>query len=207
MTNPLADTIIGLYERHAAAWQRRRSVSASLEAGWLNKFAEHVPSGAEVLDLGCGTGQPIAAWVVEQGFAVTGVDSSAAMLGFARERLPDQRWVQADMRALQLGRRFGGVLAWDSFFHLAPDDQRAMFAVFATHAAPGAPLLFTSGPGDGEATGEFEGEPLYHASLAPDEYRTLLAQHGFDVLAFRPEDPSCGRHSVWLARRRHGSAV
>ena len=76
-----------------------------------------------------------------------------------------------------------------------------MFPIFRVHAAPGAPLLFTSGPRHGEATGTLRGEPLYHASLAPDEYRSLLAANDFTVVIERMEDPECGGHSVWLARR------
>ena len=131
---------------------------------------------------------------------MTGVDSSPTMIALCRERFSDGRWLVADMRALSLGRRFDGILAWDSFFHLSPDDQRAMFAVFRDHAAPGAALMFTSGPRVGVALGTFEGEPLYHASLDPDEYRALLAAHGFAVVAHVPEDPACGAHTVWLAR-------
>jgi hypothetical protein len=61
--------------------------------------------------------------------------------------------------------------------------------------------MFTREPQHGEATGTLYGEPLYHASLAPDDYRSLLAANGFAVAAARMEDPDCGRHSVWLARR------
>ena len=106
------------------------------------------------------------------------------------------------MRSLSLDRRFGGLIAWDSLFHLAPDEQRLMFPVFRDHALPGAPLLFTSGPAAGEAIGTLQGEPLYHASLGPGEYRLLLGWHGFDVVAHAAEDPDCGGHTVWLARRR-----
>jgi hypothetical protein len=60
--------------------------------------------------------------------------------------------------------------------------------------------MFTSGPAEGEAIGDFEGEPLFHASLSPDAYRALLNAHGFEVVAFVPEDPTCGQHTVWLAR-------
>jgi hypothetical protein len=77
-----------------------------------------------------------------------------------------------------------------------------MFAIFRAHAAPGAALMFTSGPSDGEAIGTFHGEPLYHASLAPDEYRALLRRHGFDVISHRAEDPGCGGRTIWLARLR-----
>ncbi|MDE2362443.1 MAG: hypothetical protein KGM42_07170 [Hyphomicrobiales bacterium] len=105
------------------------------------------------------------------------------------------------MRTLRLARTFDGLLAWDSFFHLARAAQRAMFPVFAAHAAPGAPLMFTSGPQDGEAIGAMFGESLYHASLAPRDYRNLLEANGFAVVAHAAEDPDCGGHTVWLAQR------
>jgi hypothetical protein len=106
------------------------------------------------------------------------------------------------MRQLALGSRFDGLVAWDSFFHLSPPDQRLMFAVFGAHAAPGAALMFTSGPSQGEAMGLLEGEPLYHASLDGQEYRALLEAKGFEVVAQRNEDPDCGGRAVWLARLR-----
>jgi hypothetical protein len=106
------------------------------------------------------------------------------------------------MRTLALGTCFTGLIAWDSFFHLSPDDQRLMFPVFRAHATPGAGLLFTSGPRHGEGIGDVHGDPLYHASLAPDEYRSLLAANEFDVVSFVPEDPACGGHTIWLARRK-----
>ena len=77
-----------------------------------------------------------------------------------------------------------------------------MFPIFREHAAPSAALLFTSGPRHGEAIGTFHGEPLYHGSLATAEYRRLLDDNGFVVIANVAEDPDCGGHTVWLARMR-----
>jgi SAM-dependent methyltransferase len=197
----LAARIPALYERHAHAFDAARD-RALPERAWLARFAEHVPAGGEVLDLACGHGEPIAAWLVGCGLRVTGVDTSPTLLGLARARLPRGTWVLADMRGLALGRRFEGLLAWDGFFHLRAEDQRGMFAIFAAHVAPGAPLLFNTGPAAGVAIGALGGEPLHHASLDPDVYRALLDAHGFDVLAFVPEDATCGGRTVWLARRR-----
>ncbi len=104
------------------------------------------------------------------------------------------------MRDLDLGERFDVILAWNSFFHLAPADQRAMFSVFAAHAAPRAILMFTAGAKAGEPVGQVEGAPVYHASLDPSEYRALLTAHGFTEIAFVPDDPDCRGHSVWMAR-------
>jgi hypothetical protein len=76
-----------------------------------------------------------------------------------------------------------------------------MFAIFRAHAAPNAALMFTSGPKDGIAMGTFEDEPLYHASLAPEAYRALLDENGFEVVANVFDDPQTGGHSIWLARK------
>lgn len=199
MTTDPADRIIGIYTRHAAAFDRQRPRDLA-ERAWLDRFLALVPDGAAVLDVGCGMGEPIARHLIEAGRHVTGVDSSSGLLDLCRQRFPAHTWIQADMRQVSRGRRFQGVLAWDSFFHLRAADQRAMFPIFAAHAAPGAALMFTSGPAAGEALGVFEGETLYHASLDPAEYRDLLAANGFTVAGHRPEDPDCGGRTVWLAR-------
>jgi len=130
---------------------------------------------------------------------VVGLDAAPAMIERCRARFPDSEWVVADMRELELSRRFDGILAWDSFFHLAMDDQRGMFPRFASHAREGAPLMFTSGPGEGEAIGSYCGEPLYHASLSSSEYERLLTTSGFVGRAYVAEDADCGEHTIWLA--------
>lgn len=195
-----ATAVAGLYERHAALWDGSRGRSL-FEKPWLDRFLSLVPERGTILDIGCGSGEPIARHFVARGYRLTGIDSSQALIALCRARMPDHNWHVADMRRLGLGRRFDALIAWDSFFHLTADDQRSMFPIFRAHAAPGAALLFTSGPDHGEALGEFGGDTLYHASLAPDEYRALLATSGFAVVDFRPNDPECGGHSVWLARQ------
>ena len=45
------------------------------------------------------------------------------MVGLCEARLPGQAWHVADMRSLSLDWVFDGIVAWDSFFHLSPDDQ------------------------------------------------------------------------------------
>jgi cyclopropane fatty-acyl-phospholipid synthase-like methyltransferase len=152
-----------------------------------------------VLDIGCGSGVPIARELIQRGFSVMGVDGAPEMLSLFRRDVPDGLAVLADMRELALEKGFAGILAWDSFFHLSPADQRAMFSRFRDHAAPDAVLMFTSGPTEGSAIGEFEGEPLYPGSLCADEYETLLGVAGFRVVDHVADDPSCGFRTVWLA--------
>jgi len=193
-----ADGIVDLYERHAGDYDRDRGRDL-FERPWLDRFLARVVPGGAVLDVGCGMGEPIAAYVIAQGFHVVGCDSSPSLIALCRSRFPDHEWIVEDMRQLNLGRQFDGVIAWDSFFHLTAEDQRAMFPRFGAHARVGAPLMFTSGPRSGTAIGEYQGEPLHHSSLDPVEYRALLTGHGFAIEQCALEDPTCGRHSVWLA--------
>lgn len=189
------ERIIDLYERTAAQWDAARGQSR-LETEWLDMFLAAVRPGGTIFDLGCGSGKP-AAYFVERGFSVVGADSSSSLIEMCRNRLPEQEWIVADMRALALGQQFDGVIAWHSFFHLRADDQRAMFPRFAAHAAPGAALMFTSGDRAGPAVGEWQGEALYHDSLSQEEYRALLAANGFEVLHFAVGEAA----TAWLARR------
>jgi len=195
-----ADKIIDLYERHAHDYLADRRVVCWNESAWLDRFSALLPHRATILDIGCGFGEPIARYFIDRGFGVEGVDSSPSLIALCREKYPDRIWHVADMRSLALDKTFRGLLAWDSFFHLSHDDQRRMFPIFTRHAAPGAVLMFTSGTSHGEAIGSYRGEPLYHASLASQEYEELLESNGFRVEAHVVEDPDCGGHTIWLAR-------
>jgi SAM-dependent methyltransferase len=192
------DVVVDLYERHAQVYDLDRGRSLQ-ERAWLDRFLAYVPTGGTVLDVGCGMGEPIARYIINCGFCVVGVDASPSMIELCRTRFPDSEWLMIDMRQLELRQRFDGILAWDSFFHLGIDDQRVMFPRFAAHARQGAPLMFTSGPAEGEAIGSCCDEPLYHASLAPAEYEHRLIANGFAVRAYVAEDAACGDHTIWLA--------
>ncbi|MEJ6388375.1 class I SAM-dependent methyltransferase [Gymnodinialimonas ulvae] len=192
------EDILPAYEREAVQWAQTRNQSLWERPALEACVAGRAP-GLRVLDLGCGAGQPIAQYFTARGDDVTGVDAAAAMIAEVRARVPEVRAIHADMRGLEIGATFDIILAFNSFFHLSPSDQRAMFSVFKAHAAPGARLLLTTGPSAGEAVGRVGASPVYHASLAPSDYRQLLDDHGFSEVWFRPEDAALKGHSVWLA--------
>jgi len=197
-----SEQVVALYRRHAHTWASKRAANHGpmMEQGWLDKFLDLLPSTPAVLDVGCGSGEPIGQYLISRKCDVTGVDSAPEMIEMCKEQFPTCNWQVSDMRSLNLGRTFDSIVAWDSFFHLRADAQRLMFPIFRAHAKPSATLLFTSGPNHGEVVGLFENEALYHASLSGDEYQTLLAQNGFLVTDHVVEDPRCGGHTVWLAK-------
>ena len=105
------------------------------------------------------------------------------------------------MRTLELDARFQGIIAWNSFFHLTRDEQRACLSRLANHLEPGGVLMVTVGPEDGVATGTVEGDIVYHASLSAAEYAAKLEDCGLRLTAYMAEDPWCDYHSVLMARK------
>ncbi|MEL6465140.1 MAG: class I SAM-dependent methyltransferase [Pseudomonadota bacterium] len=194
------DDTRGVYDRQAVFYDQQRS-RALFEARWLARFAAGLRKHARVLDLGCGTGEPIARWFKAEGFAVTGVDFSQPMLDIARNRWPDGDWRHGDMRDFELGETFDGIIAWNSFFHLTVEEQRACIARMARHLGTGGVLMLTVGPDAGEAQGTVGKEPVYHASLSPAEYAICLEAEGLRLTGFVAEDPETNRHSVLMAHK------
>jgi 2-polyprenyl-3-methyl-5-hydroxy-6-metoxy-1,4-benzoquinol methylase len=194
----MPDRIADHYQRHAQAFDQARR-NAFAERAWFDRFMAGTARGDAILDLGCGSGEPVARYLIDHGHQLTGVDAAENMIALARIRFARHHWVQGDMRSVQVDGQFAGVAAWDSLFHLPHDDQVAMIRRMAGWLAPGGKQLFNSGPERGVAIGTQFGEPLYHASLAPEEYRALFAELGLQEIAFAPEDRTAGGRSVWLA--------
>ena len=194
-----SNDVIAFYERNAHNFDKDR-IRHLFEKSWLNKFLELIPVNGSIVDLGCGTGAPIAEYLIGRGFQVTGVDSSSRMIDLCKRRFPSQKWIMNDMRHIKFDRTFDGVLVWDSFFHLNHVDQQSMFSVFRACANSRAPLMFTAGPEHGEAVNPLWGEPLFHASFSKEEYDALLKKNGFEIVDFALNDQECGDHCIYLAR-------
>ena len=179
-------------------WYDQHRTKDLMEKEYLEIIIQSIPKEGSILDLGCGTGEPLAKFFIEKGYRLTGIDVSQKMIELCQERFPGQNFLVADMRTIALKKQFDAIIAWDSFFHLSGIDQRAMFKIFVSHLKSGGILAFTSGPSEGEVWNDNGGQNLYHASLSQEEYRRLLTEYHFEVLLHKIEDPDCGNHTVWV---------
>ncbi len=194
----MPDRIADLYQRHADAFDAARRGSFP-ERAWLERFARMIPEQGHILDLGCGGGEPIARFLIDAGYDITGVDTSPALINLARTRFPRHRWIEADMTRFGAdSAAYDGILAWCSLFHLSPEWQEKLIRRMSVWLRKGGVSMFNTGPAHGIAIGTFEGEELYHASLSPAEYRAILAESGLTVVNHVSEDASCGGYTVWL---------
>ncbi|TDT14456.1 methyltransferase family protein [Ilumatobacter fluminis] len=119
-------------------WARMEAAGVSIhgEADFIGRYE---PSS--VLDAGCGTGR-VAIELARRGVDVVGVDLDPPMLEAAREKAPDLEWVAADLRTVDLGRRFDVVAApGNVMIFLAPGTEREVVANLARHLEPDGVLV------------------------------------------------------------------
>ncbi|MCX7114845.1 MAG: methyltransferase domain-containing protein [Gammaproteobacteria bacterium] len=178
-----------------------RNKELKMEKFYLNFIQKYTQPEANILDVGCGTGEPIARFLLEKGYKLTGVDASKKMIEVCKKRFPDGKWLLADMRTLDLQEQFDAVIAWHSFFHLPHDDQRVTLKLLATFVSQKGLLIFTTGPEYGEVWSDNGGHDLYHASLSSEEYEQILTDNDFKVLTHKIRDPECGDATVWVAQK------
>lgn len=181
-------------------WFDKHRSRELFEKSYLDFAISYLKPRDKILDLGCGMGEPIAKYFIEQGFDLTGIDGSHKLIELASSRFPRARFITLDMREAKLNEKFDLVIAWHSCIHLSKNDQRLMFKIFKDHLKERGLLMFTTGPKDGEVWSDNGGEMLYHASLSIEEYKKLLAEHNFEIIKYAVEDKECGGATVWVAR-------
>lgn len=128
------------------------SVAAHIRAGvsGVSKFAKEVeaelPRDANVLEIGCGTGDD-AAYLAQQGHSVIALDVSEPLLDLAMQRfadMPQLTFLQADVtRPLQVGREScDAVFARYSLHYFDDETTARIFSEIAWVLRPGGKLHF-----------------------------------------------------------------
>ena len=82
-----------------------------------------IPANACILDLCCGTGQ-LAGELSQQGYCVTGIDSSEKMLSFACENAPEVKFVLDDARIFRNLNKYHLIVSmFDSLNHVMTSEE------------------------------------------------------------------------------------
>jgi 2-polyprenyl-3-methyl-5-hydroxy-6-metoxy-1,4-benzoquinol methylase len=198
------------YDKIADHFDHVRTKLNPKEAQYLALVLEPLRQGSTILDLGCGTGCPIAMHIASRGHRVLGVDGSEAMLAIARKALPEHRWIHDLIERVEFNEAFDAVVCWDSLFHLPRRFHEPIIRKIHCWLAPGGGFMVNSGglvnDDDSGFTDTMFGHEFFYDSLPPGRMVRTTNETGFEIiLAEMAEAPTGGRNKgKWaiVARKR-----
>lgn len=195
MTGATCDANARSYDAIASRWDDARRAFYGRERAYLDVLLAGLPPASMVLDLGCGTGRPMAEYVLARGHRVVGIDQSAALLALARRRFPAATWRRARLEDLVLDETYAAAICWDALFHVERTHHRTILANVAQRLAPGGRLMLTVGGSESPAfVDEMFGEPFFYDSHPPAVVLAMLAELEFaPLVAEFMNEPTGGR--------------
>jgi SAM-dependent methyltransferase len=186
-------------ERYAR-WSRDEVVDDT-RPRYLSLLLDSLPTGADVLELGCGGGGPTSRQLAER-FRLTGVDISERQIELARRAVPHARFVCDDMTRVAFPTAsFDAVASFYAFNHLRFGELAGLLARIAGWLRPSG-LLVTAlaaryDPGSVEA--DWLGAPMYFSGYTPDDTRRFVEDAGLSIISLQPEPiVEHGRPTVFL---------
>jgi trans-aconitate methyltransferase len=195
----MTEQVFSPYNQIAEEWNAARK--RAFEPKYIDLLLEYLADKAEILDVGCGAGMPIARYLIDRGFSVVGIDASEAMLEIAKQQVPEARFVLGDMLVHESAEQYSGIIAWDSIFHIPRLQHLNVFQKFHQWLLPDGVLLLSLGGSMWEGTSEMFGHKFFYSGFAPDESLRLLKQAGFEILLSEIDDPSSHGHIAVLCKK------
>lgn len=172
---------------------------------WIAGLSELLGPGSRVLDLGCGSGVPVAHSLVAAGHHVTGVDISEVQISRARKLLPQADFIRADATSLTFPEgSFDAVVSLYVLIHIPLDEQPPLLERIATWLRPGGWLLCCTG--QDEWTGLDEnwlgsGVAMWWSHADAETNRGWLTRAGLAVEREELAPEGQGGHALFWARR------
>ncbi|MDR6511943.1 cyclopropane fatty-acyl-phospholipid synthase-like methyltransferase [Novosphingobium capsulatum] len=135
---------------HSAGWEAvsdqfmaiRSEVGTALVRNWAK---DRLPQSSAILDIGCGSGVPIARALVNDGFSVWGVDASPSLVLAYRINFPAMPAIcEPAQDSSFFDRTFVGVVSIGLIFLLGEGDQTKLLTRVADVLEPGGRFLFSA---------------------------------------------------------------
>jgi cyclopropane fatty-acyl-phospholipid synthase-like methyltransferase len=169
------------YNRIASTYANQRDQYHTLP--YLEQFAALIPTGKSVLDVGCGAGLPVDAFLAERGHPVHGVDISSRMIELAQTNVPQATYETRDMSSMTTAEfRVSGIVSLYAIFHTPRDQHQELLRKFASFMPDRGALLISMGSGEWEGyEDDFHGSGMFWSHFGPDKNIRMVESAGFKV--------------------------
>jgi SAM-dependent methyltransferase len=178
------------------------------ERAFLDRVRDAIPDRGDILELGCGAGEPFTAALAGRG-RVTGVDVSERQLALARTAVPTARFLLADMANLHVRpASFDAVVAIASIIHVPRESHAELLRRIATWLRPDGVFAAEVGSGDNpqELEPDWMGAPMYWSHFDADGTLALVRDAGLEIEEARDvhgrEHDGTASHWIGIIARR-----
>lgn len=210
MTNHFNHKIKQSYDNIAATWNKEREWY--IEQPSIDEAIIHLKPGAIILDVGCGSGKPIAAYLIDKGFEVYGLDISPKLIQYAKSVIPEKKLFLADICEFTTDIHFDAIICWFTLFHIHADHHFDVLKKLHSFLKPDGVLLITFADTSCEPGGtdvkvvdehtiesEMFGESFYHSGNPANINSELIKQARFEIISEKIDQPG---NQVILARKK-----
>ncbi len=181
----MTKTLQDVYDGFAETYESNRGsfdISTLLEGFYTSLASEE----GHLLDLGCGSGEPVARFFIDNGWQVTGLDFSRRMIELAKKCVPEMNGLHGDIVEVDFEpESFTAISATYSLFHISSKLHFPLFEKIYGWLKPGGKILFTYATQDYTGSLVFDGyksflgERLYYSHKTPDALYSDLNEIGF----------------------------
>jgi cyclopropane fatty-acyl-phospholipid synthase-like methyltransferase len=189
------------YDKAADSYAAERDKFKNNE--YLKRFTKLLQLPATVLDIGCGSGEPIDSFLVVHDIDVIGIDSSTKQIELANRLVPKARYEVRDMLDLKPGEyEVDGIVSFYAIFHTSRHRHADLLKTLASFLRPGGVMLITMGAADYEGTEQdFHGVEMYWSQFGSAKNRELVEAAGLAIELDEIDSSADEHHQVILARR------
>lgn len=175
---------------------------------FVRELDSRLQAGADVLELGCGRGVPVARELAKR-HRVTGVDISAAQVELARHHVPEASFIHTDYTELDVApRSVDAVVAILTLNHVPRDEHAELLARIAVWLREGGCLLCSFGVDDGPDSIEDDwlGVPMFFSHFDAATNRRLVTDAGLDLVldevVAMDEEGHGETHFLWVLAQK-----
>ncbi len=171
------------YNKIAKQWDYARRKFYGREKDYLDVLLGELPENSLIIDIGCGTGSPMAEYVIARGHRVVGIDQSEELIKIAGERFPNGHWILSSIEEFEFAGIFNAAVFWDSLFHIKRSYHEPILRRVIGNLAVGGRLMLTVGGSDHPPfTDTMFGQVFFYDSNTPTETVHILQDLGCRVL-------------------------
>jgi cyclopropane fatty-acyl-phospholipid synthase-like methyltransferase len=182
------------------------SSKAPVRLRYLDLLLELLPDSADVLELGCGAGEPVTRRLAER-HRVIAVDVSAAQLELAAQNAPGAQLILADMADVSFAPgSFDAVASFYALTHVPRERHADLIARIVSWLRPRGLVVLTMGSSDnpGAIDPDWLGTPMYFSHFDAPTNRALVQRSGVRLISAEVVDEAerdPGARFLWVVGR------